>query len=381
LVAALSAWARPAGALPGPCWAIVLLAAGQAFAGAEKPLECPAERSLCIQADRSGRIDLKTGTAVLEGNVLGYIKAQDLNFSAEVLKAYRNEQNDWTRLVLDRAVRLKQPDTLATADHSVLHQERTLLFGNGRVERPPYNIEGDEIELEDASRRITVRGSAEKLTRVIYRSAGGEGGEQAGDAEAILIAAVHTLIDSSRNEIQLTGQASVVRPELDWRMEADSAMLQFTEDRRLRSFRAEGNVSIRQPGRILKSDIAMSQNNNETILLIGNARVEQEGEFQLSSDRLEVYTDAKKGVVQSQDRQKPIKLEFNIASKEAPYRLDSGRLETLRGLGIPHVTLGRLEPLLGNSYATRTRFESALRETLTELEAERYLETIVAHGN
>ena len=35
------------------------------------PPDCPEYDSLCLQADRSGGVDLKAGTAYLEGNVVG----------------------------------------------------------------------------------------------------------------------------------------------------------------------------------------------------------------------------------------------------------------------------------------------------------------------
>ena len=150
-------------------------------AAVENPLDCPENVSLCIQAARSGGIDLKTGTAELDGNVRGYIKERELRFAAESLKAFRNEGKEWTRLVLDRNVRLNQPDTVATADHAVLEQERALLFGNGRAERPPYKIEADEIELQDAPSSITAKGTTEKPARVFYNPGEGADAKTSGD--------------------------------------------------------------------------------------------------------------------------------------------------------------------------------------------------------
>ena len=364
-------------------------------AAVENPLDCPENVSLCIQAARSGGIDLKTGTAELDGNVRGYIKERELRFAAESLKAFRNEGKEWTRLVLDRNVRLNQPDTVATADHAVLEQERALLFGNGRAERPPYKIEADEIELQDAPSSITAKGTTEKPARVFYNPGEGADAKTSGDEptaekslesaekpETILIQALLAVVDRDSDEVRLTGQAVVDRPGLGWRLEANSAVLKFNGQRGLESFRAEGGVQIFQPERLLKSDIAVSQNNNETILLIGNASIEQEGQFQLSSDRLEVYTDAQKGMVQGQDKQKPIKLAFDLSrDKKKPWRLDGERLQKLGGMGVPFATLGKLEALMGKSYPDQSKFETAVRGVLTNSEAASYLEAIVAHAN
>ena len=191
------------------------------------------------------------------------------------------------------------------------------------------------------------------------------------------------MIDSKRDEVLLTGQVVIDRPRMNWRMQARTTQLRFTGQRQLKDFRAEGGVKIEQPERTLRSDIALSRNNNETILLIGNARVEQEGTFQLSSDRLEVYTDATKGLVQGQDKNKPIKLAIDITpnkEKQNPYMLDDTILQTLAGKGVPFDTLAKLKPLRGRGYAEREKFEAALRGMLSETEVEQFMEAVIAHA-
>ena len=56
--------------------------------------DCPQFESICLQAEREGGIDLRTGTARLEGNVVGVLKKFDLAFQAQVLRAFRNERNE-----------------------------------------------------------------------------------------------------------------------------------------------------------------------------------------------------------------------------------------------------------------------------------------------
>ena len=107
----------------------------------------------------------------------------------------------------------------------------------------------------------------------------------------------------------------VRREELDWTLTADSVRLDFDEEDKLAGFRAEGKVRIEQPERILSADIAYSENLNETVVLVGNAKIVQQGQFSLTSDRVEVYSDAKKGVVQSKDRQRPVTLELDLKKK------------------------------------------------------------------
>lgn len=370
--------------------AAVLLAT--TAAAVEILADCPDNSSLCIQSSELGLLDLRTGTAVMEGQVRGHIQERKLRFSAESLKAFRDKNKDWTRLVLERNVQLHQPNTEASASHMVLTRERALLLGNSRAERPPYLIEGHEIELDDATQRIIAKGSPENPARVRYqsftaddveqetRSADGQAG---GKLEIVLVEALRAVVDSARNEILLTGQVVIERPEENFRMVASTAYLKFDSGRRLEHFRGEGGVKIVQLDRILRSDIALSQNNNETILLIGNASVEQAGQFQVSSDRLEVYTDATKGVVQGQDKERPIKLAIDITpekEKKGVYLLSDSRLRALAGKGVPFETLAKLEPLKGRGFSRREKFEAALRRVLSGTEASEYMEAILAHA-
>ncbi len=343
------------------------------LAAVEKPPECPEFKSLCVQADRSGGIDLKSGTAVLEGNVAGTIKARNLSFFAQSLKAYRNEKNEWVRLVLDGEVRLTEPGRTASAGHAVLEREQVLLFGQGRVEQASYLIEGDEIRLYHDSGRIAVRGAGAGGARIEYSPAGG------GPPENLVVRAGHAVIDQERGEIELTGKASMYREAVDLRIEGERVRLNMDDAGRLQAFRAEGGVVISQPGRTMRADAAFSRNDGDTILLVGNARIEQEGEFQLSSERLEVYTDAKKGIVQGGQGQQPIKLAIDLARSE-PYLLNNSRVETLNGKGVPRITLDKLSPMLGRSYANRKGFTAALRKLLNASEAKRFLATIADHA-
>lgn len=360
-----------------------------ALTGASESLDCPDFKALCVQAERSGRIDLKTGTATLEGNVHGYIRAQQLDFRADTLKAYRNDKNEWVRLVLDRAVRLTQPDAVSTAAHSILEPEKILLYGDGKMVKAPYRIEGEKILVEDSSGRISVEGTETRQVVIHYNQiqpapaapSAAPGGDGRGEPpEAMLIRADKAVIDQGANRMELTGNVYVHRRRLNWTLWAKAVTLEMDEAQNLKGFRAQGGVKIEQPGRTLSADVAESQNNNETVLLTGDATIRQEQEFLLTSDQIEVYTDAKKGVVRSQDRQQPVKLTFDMAPKK-PYRLTPPGLETLRAGGVPPETLDKLKPLLGISHSRRSGLSGALREVLMPLEADLYLEKILEQAN
>ena len=370
----------------------MLLATAPMATAVETLTDCPDNSSLCIRSAEAGRLDLQTGTMVLGGQVRGHIQERKLRFSAESVKAFRNNNKEWTRLVLDRNVQLHQPNTEASADHTVLTRERALLRGDSRVERPPYLVEGHEIELDDATQRITAKGSPGKSARVRYLSFTAEDAEQEtqptaeqteGKQESVLLEALQVVVDSANDEIVLTGQAVIERPELNFRLTARTAYLKFESGRRLEHFRGEGGGRIDQPERTLRSDIAISQNNNETILLIGNASVDQAGQFQVSSQRLEVYTDASKGMIQGQDKDRPIKLAIDITpdkKKKSAYSLSDSRLRALADKGVPFETLAKLEPLKGRGFSDREKFAAALSRVLSGKEVSQYMEAIISHA-
>jgi hypothetical protein len=156
--------------------------------------------------------------------------------------------------------------------------------------------------------------------------------------------------------------------------------LRFTEDRKLAGFRAEGGVRIDQPGRTATSDLAFSQNDNKTILLVGRAKLQQQGQFDLASDRIEIYTEADKGVVQSENRQKPMQLTLNMPSAKSSYRLDRNKWSILASKGVPRETLDKLVPLQGRAYNNRDDFVAALGRVLTRNELESHQDSILSQA-
>lgn len=366
---------------------LVLPAAG--WAAVDPLLKCPEIKAICVQADRAAEIDLGKGTAALEGNVVGYVKADDLNFRAGSLKAFRDDKQQWVRLVLDRRVRMHQPGRKGSAERIVLERDWIRLTGNARLESAPRLIAGEEIFIEKAERRTTIKGTAEQPLLIRFRdrptagppheepAAVGRPEEQAGSktGPTVEIRATLGVFDEAANRIELSGAVSVIQADPELRLAANLISLEFDDRQKLTGFRAEGGVKIVQADRTLESDIALTRNDNETILLIGNAKISLEGEFQLASDRIEVYTDVKKGVVRSGKKGKPITLSFDTAPAKT-LRLDREGFQALSGAAVPRDTLNKLTPLLGRTFAARAKFKTAARELLSQAEARAYLDTI-----
>ena len=390
---------------PAPMFAINPLVAGMVFlvlaawaspAGAEsKPatLRCPDSKELCIQADRSGGIDLKKGIAYLEGNVTGLLRSRALHFRGQSLTALRDSDDRWVRLVLDEDVRLRQADRETHSDHAVVEQDAIRLSGDVRIKEADLRIEGDEAVIETNPNRMIVRGSPAHPMKVLLpgRLLGADPGAAATSAAptlkraapataqtgATVLQAQQAVLEDQPNRVMLSGGVRIEESDDRFSIAADTVTLVFSADFTLESFRAVGNVLIAQPERRISGDLAESRQRLNTILLVGNARMEQIGQFEVRSERMEVYTDVSKGVIQSEDRQKPITLTLDVAGGTS-HRLDKRRMIDLSEKGLPPATLEKLAPLLHRTFQTRTAFADAVRSRLTQRESRRYLETILA---
>ncbi|MBI4082796.1 MAG: hypothetical protein HY423_09315 [Candidatus Lambdaproteobacteria bacterium] len=375
--------------------ALALPAAGGVARAASEAPPCPDFRQVCLQAERTGGIDLKSGVAFMEGNVTGFLKTQELTFQSQVLRAYRNERDEWVRLVLDREVKLDQPGRTAAAEHGILEQETILLMGNVKLTEHGAQADAQEVLILRDRQRTELKGSPQQQVRMRFvappepRAAQPDTkppapgpAQKSGEppTDTLLARANEVVLEQKTLQAQLTGAVYVERVEREWRLNARTVNLRFTEERKLAGFRAEGGVRIDQPGRMATADLAFSQNDNRTILLVGRAKLQQQGQFDLSSDRIEIYSEADKGVVQTQDRQKPMRLSLNLPAAKSSYRLDRSKWSILAGQGVPRETLDKLVPLQGRAYGNRDAFLVALGGVLTRTELDAYQERILSQA-
>ena len=378
--------------IPGSPWLrlvatllLVLAAAagGSARAQTDEPaLSCPVERELCVQAERSGGIDLKTGVAHLEGNVQGLVRSRALRFSGQSLTAYRDSGQEWVRLVLDQDVRLRQTDRKSASDHGVLEREEIRLTGNVSIEQQDLRIDGAEAEIRSDGSRTVVRGLPEApLTLVLQRplltDASAPGSAAAGGTTSLR--AQKMVLENQPRRAVLTGNVHLEQSNDHLRLDAEQVTLNFSEGNVVESFRAEGNVVIAQPERRISADFAQSRNELRTILLVGHATMQQKGAFDLKSDRMEVYADASKGILQSHDRQKPITLSLDLAGGST-YGLTQAGILKLSAKGVSPTVLEKLAPLIDKTFPSRATFREAVSQRLTRHEQDTLLDTILANA-
>lgn len=363
-------------------------AAAQPSAAATAAKECPMIREMCILADEQGEIDVKSGTADLKGNVRGYLHSRELEFRAQRLRAQQQgSKRVWRHLELNGAVNVSQPGRRITADHAVIEPDVATLFGKVRLEEEDRWLEGDEVVVEEEAQRVTAKGTFEKPLVLFVADAAADAdpkpepeGASAGRLrDGTRVKAQRAVMEEGGRSLQLTGAVHVEMAARQLSMDAESVTLQFAEDQTLLGFQARGNVVVVQPGRRLTADSARSQNRMQTILLQGKARMRQEGQFDLNSDRLEVFTDTKRGAVRSEDRQRPMTLSLDLSSAK-PWRLNAAGMAKLKAQGVPDPTLKKLEPLRGRNFTTQAAFQQAASDRLSPEESERYLSTIVAQA-
>lgn len=360
---------------------------------------CPPERDLCVEADRTGGIDLKTGVARLEGNVRGVLRSRQLKFRAESVVAYRDGGKNWNRIVLDQHVQVSQRNQESDADHGVLTPNDVRLSGNVRMMQQDLRIAGDQAELRPDGSRSVVRG--DPMTLVVNKAllaesppspANGKAGPTAKGNAAKPVAspkpttalagpvtttlqAEQVIIEGTPKHAELNGNVRVVQSDGRLTLHAQQVILDFALNSKLKSFRAQGHVRITQPERRIAADFAQSGEDLKTILLVGNATMQQTGQFELKSQRMVVYADASKGIMQSNNEQKPITLSMDLS--QPTYRLTEDDMLKLGQKNVPAPVLAKLTPLIGQAFSTRDAFKKEVSGRLTQTEASSYLNTIV----
>lgn len=330
---------------------------------------CPPEQTLCLKADDVGGIDLAAGQAFLQGNVAGVLNAQQLAFSSDSLRAYQGENGDWERLELDRDVILSQPTRQARADHAVLEGKELRLFGHVRLTERSLEIEADTVRVQQPSEEADITGNPENPVRIRFQV-----GETDGDPVAAT--AERALLRGQTRTMVLEGNARIDRPARGWLLEAQRITVELDEAREVRQFRAEGAVRLNQPGRQATADRAVTRNNNQTVLLLGNAHVVQEGRLDLTSERIEIFTNAERGVVRSDPGDRTLNLSLNL-DEEDPVTFTSETLTVLARQGLPALVVEKLRGLSGRKFASSETLKQEIQRRLTTREAERFLTTIM----
>ncbi|MDH4121205.1 MAG: hypothetical protein OEV94_05845 [Deltaproteobacteria bacterium] len=343
--------------------------------------DCPPFNTMCLRADGEGGVDLQSNTAYLEGNVRGRVVKHQISLRAQVLKLIRNERDDLARLMMDRDVVVTQPGREVMADHGLVEQASGLVvvWGNATLTGGNLTVQADEIRMENKGTLDRMRGTATEPFQMKYlgKSPLTENGAPTPVdlPDTLTVTAANGVVDHSKRQISLTGNVTLERVERAWKITAQKIVLTFSPRNELTQFQASGEAALEQPGRTVTADSIVSGNQMTTVLLVGNAKVRKPGEFDLAGDRIEVYSDAGKGIVQNAN-QKPLVLTIP-GQRQTTYQLTQDALNRLEFAGVPRSTLDKLTPLSSRSFLGQEAMTAAVQQALTKEEADQYLNAIV----
>ena len=347
--------------------------------GSISPPECPEHEHLCVQAKGPGVINLNTGSLHFSGTVTGSLVSPQLIFQGDTLSATRNAAGEWNLLMLEGNALLEQgimhmQSDKVRADIALKHLEM-----EGTPTEPVLILVEQEIIPQTKSNRAIIgRPESEAHTARSESEAGAATEDSPPPPTESRILANRVVLDDTERLVQLSGGVRIEQLDGTFLMVCNEGTFNLGPDNRLEGFRAQGNVQITQPGRVLSSDLAFSRDDLQTIVLVGNARVQQPGAFDLTGERLEVRGEpGVKASVRSETPDRPVSLSLKLGEEKRSYELKSESLQQLRSQGMPPYLTARLTPLLGHRFASREEFSIRIRALLSPDEANRHLEAIL----
>lgn len=422
-------------------WALSVPLGGISPAAGEEPLsapQCPKYREICVKGQGQGRLDMKTGEAVMSGGVSGSLLKQNLVFRGESLRAARGEEGEWERITIEGPLRITQPGRELSAEHGLIDDTGYKVEGSVRLEQEGmqltstsmrYSLETGKLLIEglpEAPVEMVVEKQAEFLNAeesALPESSGDGSGEEEQDGLPAMeepagpaitrMTAERAELDKTGRTIAMWGNLKVEQQPDSLFMSAGNAELVFDGQKELESFRAGGSVVITQPGRVLSADTALSRDGLKTIILNGNARVRQPGSFDITGESLEVSGEVGKGAVklsapQKEPRERPteapgvggnpagateqaggreqepkpqerdLKFTLELSGGRQSYQLTPLALNRLRKEGLPDASAARLSILVGQTHDSRESFVQQLELVLGKEDSAQYQEQILA---
>ena len=344
--------------------------------------DCPAYKHLCVQTNGAGIINLKTGILRFSGPIRGVLAESQMIFQGDSLQATRTPAGQWERLSLEGNARLEQGNLRMHG--SRLHVDSALQTAvvDGASKAPvEVFLSQNILPQSDATQEAPKKDSDSPLTQSPFtptESATSEPSAETTSSPGSRIQAARVVIDEKERRVYLSGNVRIEQLDGGLLMESDESTFHMGGNNRLEGFRLQGGVRITQPGRVLSSDLAFSRDDLQTIIMVGSARVQQPGSFDLTGERLEVQGDpGGKASVRSEIPDRPVSLSLKMGGDKNPHELSATALQQLRAQGLPPSVTARLTPLLGHRYATREEFSARIKALLGPDDASRHMETII----
>lgn len=322
--------------------------------------------AMCLHSSEKGFFDLAKNLVEFEGGVEGWLREEELRFGAERMRAWRNPQRSWRRMELWQSVWLKQADIRATALQATLERTWAELIGQVQLTHPQGELKASLVRVERVQQRLIATGQPVQawMQQSVAKDA----------AEAYYLEALRIVLERQPRLVFLHDAVYLRDAQREMELRAARVTLTFAEDGSLQNFHAREEVHITQPGRNLSANEIYSGDALRTFILLGDARVQRPGQFELNAERLEVETEVGTLEAHAASPRQPLILDVQLA-QPTRYQLSAAGLRQLSVL--PQSVHESLRPLIGQRYLNEEAFRAALLATLGQEAAATHGEAIL----
>lgn len=270
-----------------------------------------AGQSKAVLTARKMEVAQDRGQVVMTGQVKGRQPERKMTLEADRLELLRRPGNEEVdRLLVKGSVKVTQRDATAQFDQGSYERDIGLATVEGHVvlTDPRTRIEGHRATY-DLTRK-TAKIQAQPDERVFFRLL-----KSAQDDPNRLVpvegrAGEVLLYEEVRKAVLQQGVELTDREE-DAQMKADRVVVFLDRSDELEEITASGGFTLDQPGRKSRSDRAVLDYRSRIVTLLGNAEVFQADEGRIEGERIEMFMDVDKGLIQGERRQ-PLRIEIPL---------------------------------------------------------------------
>ncbi|MDT8446435.1 MAG: LptA/OstA family protein [bacterium] len=256
-------------------------------------------------------VDKEKGHMTVIGEVVVRQEAREMVLTADRLELERDTISDEiTFAKASGSVVVHQKDGFAQFDQGQFDRNLNLVLAEGNL------VLGDQqtrvtghrarYDLDRKTAQVTPLPGAQVHFELQKKSQlnPGEYSQVKGQASEIL------LFEAVRKAV-LQGAVALRDEEEMADLSAQRLVLFLDQNDELEEITASGGFRMAQPGRKSKSDRAVLDYRKRIVTLLGNAEVSQVDEGRVEGDRIEMYMDVDKGLVQGKHRQ-PVRIEIPL---------------------------------------------------------------------
>jgi lipopolysaccharide transport protein LptA len=270
------------------------------------------ESSALIEAEQMV-VDKKAGFTLLEGHVSVLVRAKKISLKARKLKINRDSLS--RKIIKARAdfeVVVEVKGEIFKGDHIYYDRLQSLLELKGNIylqlKKGTVTAEHLLYNLKSEKGKITAKKS-EAIKIQIYAT------QKNGRETKFKMQAGELLIDKKTGKLVLLQNVQVKDLEQDLILNTNRATLFFNQVEEIEEIIAEGNFSLKQPGRYSLADRAHFDYKTDKIVLSGAVTVKNRDQIELHSSRVEMFLDVAKGFISGGDK-RPLQLKIPLPNQQ-----------------------------------------------------------------